>query len=159
MSLFTRSIILLTAQVAAGFFKKSLGWAFREIYWSTSCSIESFFPLTSKFDIWENYWGRFFCNFTCFRRSIMQCMCSILTPKMTAPKTKSGFERLLIYISKYMLIIMHIILKWQSTSKTFKNKWKLITLVWGWVNYYKQVTEKLIYSDKNKPKQTTLAST
>ena len=82
----------------------------------------------------------------------------ILAPKTTALKTKSGFERLLIYISKYMLIIMHIILKWQSTSKVFKNEWKLITLVWGWVNYYKQVTEKLIYSDKNKPKQTKLAS-
>ena len=85
-------------------------------------------------------------------------MTVILAPKTTALKTKSGFERLLIYISKYMLIIMHIILKWQSTSKVFKNEWKLITLVWGWVNYYKQVTEKLIYSDKNKPKQTKLAS-
>ena len=63
-----------------------------------------------------------------------------------------------LYISKYLLIIMHIILKWQRTSKVFKNVWKLITLVWGWVNHYKQVSKKLIYSDKNKPKQTKLAS-
>ena len=38
----------------------------------------------------------------------------ILARKGKISKTKSEFERLLIYRSKYMLITMHIILKWDS---------------------------------------------
>ena len=41
-------------------------------------------------------------------------MGNILAWNAMISKTKSGYERLLIYRSKYILIIMHIILKWDS---------------------------------------------
>ena len=47
---------------------------------------------------------------------------------MTAPKTKSGIERLLIYRSKYIVIIMHLMLKWDSPSNVRKNVWNIATL-------------------------------
>ena len=55
-------------------------------------------------------------------------MSTILARKMTAPKTKSGIERLLIYRSKYIVIIMHLMLKWDSPSNVRKNVWNIATL-------------------------------
>ena len=53
---------------------------------------------------------------------------SILARNAKKSKTKSGFERLLIYRSKYILIIMHIMLKWDSPSNVRKNVWNIATL-------------------------------
>ena len=53
---------------------------------------------------------------------------SILARKTEAPKTKSGIERLLIYRSKYIVIIMHLMLKWDSPSNVRKNVWNIATL-------------------------------
>ena len=55
-------------------------------------------------------------------------MNTILARKPKISKTKSGFERLLIYRSKYILIIMHIMLKWDSPSNVRKNVWNIATL-------------------------------
>ena len=52
----------------------------------------------------------------------------ILARNAKKSKTKSGFERLLIYRSKYILIIMHIMLKWDSPSNVRKNVWNIATL-------------------------------
>ena len=53
---------------------------------------------------------------------------SILARNAEKSKTKSGNEHLLIYRSKYMLIIMHIILKWDSPSNVSKIVWNIATL-------------------------------
>ena len=57
-----------------------------------------------------------------------RCIVIILARNAKKSKTKSGFERLLIYRSKYILIIMHIMLKWDSPSNVRKNVWNIATL-------------------------------
>ena len=59
---------------------------------------------------------------------ITQEMYTILARNAEKSKTKSGNEHLLIYRSKYMLIIMHIILKWDSPSNVSKIVWNIATL-------------------------------
>ena len=55
-------------------------------------------------------------------------MSNILAWNAKKSKTKSEFEHLLIYRSKYILIIMHIMLKWDSPSNVRKNVWNIATL-------------------------------
>ena len=55
-------------------------------------------------------------------------MCIILAWNAKKSKTKSEFERLLIHRSKTILIIMHIMLKWDSPINVRKNVWNIATL-------------------------------